>query len=59
MSGITQWTWSGVPDAEAGTLKMWPGAADELALPMRRMPSRSTRRHGVRLDRQLGISGGG
>ena len=34
MSGITQWTWSGVPDAEAGTLTMWPGAADELALPM-------------------------
>ena len=34
MSGITQWTWSGVPDAEAGTLTMWPGTADELALPM-------------------------
>ena len=34
MSSITQWTWSGVPDAEAGTLTMWPGTADELALPM-------------------------
>lgn len=34
MSGITQWAWAGSPDAEAGTLTMWPGAADELALPM-------------------------
>lgn len=34
MSSITQWAWAGSPDAEAGALTMWPGTADELALPM-------------------------
>ena len=34
MSSIAQWAWAGSPDAEAGTLTMWPGTADELALPM-------------------------
>lgn len=34
MSSITQWAWVGASGSEAGTLTMWPGAADELALPM-------------------------
>lgn len=34
MSSIAQWAWAGSPDAEAGTLTMWPGTADALALPM-------------------------
>lgn len=34
MTSITQWAWAGSPDAEAGTLTMWPGTTDELAMPM-------------------------
>ncbi len=34
MSSITQWAWISAIGADAGTLTMWPGTADELALPM-------------------------